>query len=211
MTETTSSPLARKIKIGFLSNWEFYVMLLPAIAVTFVFSYLPMYGLQIAFKTTRLGANYLNGEWIGFDNFIRFFNAGWFGIVMKNTILLSVVSYLITFPFTILLALMIFNSVNKRLAKFTQTFTYLPHLLSSVLVIGILNLFCNGETGLINILLRLMGQEAISFFWKKRFGAPDVHDHESMAACRVFGDRVFGGPEFHRPFHCRVGAYRWRE
>ncbi|OAS18738.1 ABC transporter permease [Paenibacillus oryzisoli] len=172
MTETTSVPIARKFKKGFLSNWEFYVMLLPAIVVTFIFSYMPMYGLQIAFKTTRLGANYLKGDWIGFDNFIRFFQSGWFGIIMKNTILLSVVSYVITFPFTILLALMIFNAVNKRLAKFTQTFTYLPHLLSSVLVIGILNLFCNGETGLINIFLRLMGQEAISFFGRNDLVLP---------------------------------------
>lgn len=172
MTETTSIPIARKFKKGFLSNWEFYVMLLPAIVVTFVFSYVPMYGLQIAFKTTRLGANYLNGDWIGFDNFIRFFQSGWFSIVMKNTILLSIVSYLITFPFTILLALMIFNAVNKRIAKFTQTFTYLPHLLSSVVVIGILNLFCNGETGLINILLRLLDKETISFFGRNDLVLP---------------------------------------
>lgn len=147
-------------------------MLLPAIVVTFIFAYMPMYGLQIAFKTTRLGANYLNGDWIGFDNFTRFFQAGWFGIIMKNTVLLSVVSYVITFPFTILLALMIFNSVNKRLAKFTQTFTYLPHLLSSVVVIGILNLFVNGETGLVNIALRLLGQDTISFFGRNDLVLP---------------------------------------
>ncbi|WP_127585251.1 ABC transporter permease [Paenibacillus koleovorans] len=172
MTNTTSISIAKKVKKGFLSNWELYVMLLPAIAVTFVFSYIPMYGLQIAFKTTRLGANYLNGDWIGFDNFVRFFNSGWFGIIMKNTVLLSIVSYLITFPFTILLALMIFNSVNKRVAKFTQTFTYLPHLLSSVVVIGILNLFCNGETGLINILLRILGLDPISFFGRNDLVLP---------------------------------------
>jgi putative aldouronate transport system permease protein len=172
MAGTTSIPISRKVKKGFLSNWEFYVMLLPAIVVTFIFAYMPMYGLQIAFKTTRLGANYLNGDWIGFDNFTRFFQAGWFGIIMKNTVLLSVVSYVITFPFTILLALMIFNSVNKRLAKFTQTFTYLPHLLSSVVVIGILNLFVNGETGLVNIALRLLGQDTISFFGRNDLVLP---------------------------------------
>ncbi|MBD2844160.1 sugar ABC transporter permease [Paenibacillus sp. IB182496] len=172
MSETARLPISRKIKKGFLSNWEFYVMLLPAIAVTFVFSYLPLYGLQIAFKTTRLGANYLNGDWIGFDHFVRFFNAGWFGTIMKNTVLLSVGSYLIAFPFTIMLALMIFNAVNKRLAKFTQTFTYLPHLLSGVVVIGILNLFVNGETGLINIFLRLTGQETISFFGRNDMVLP---------------------------------------
>jgi putative aldouronate transport system permease protein len=172
MTEIKNISITRKVKKGFLSNWEFYVMLLPAIVVTFVFAYLPMYGLQMAFKTTRLGVNFLNGDWIGFDNFIRFFNAGWFGIIMKNTVLLSIVSYLITFPFTIFLALMIFNCVNKGLAKFTQTFTYIPHLFSGVLVIGILNLFCNGETGLINVLMRLLDKETINFFGRNDLVLP---------------------------------------
>lgn len=165
-------PLKRRIKKGFLSNWEYYVMLLPAIVLVFIFSYLPMYGLQMAFKETRLGVNFLKGDWIGFDNFTRFFNSGWFGTIMKNTILLSIVSHFIALPFTILLALLIFNCISKRVSKFAQTFTYLPHLLSSVLVMSILNLFCNGETGIVNIVLRLLGMQTINFFGRNDLVLP---------------------------------------
>ncbi|MBO5237165.1 MAG: sugar ABC transporter permease [Lachnospiraceae bacterium] len=147
---------------------ELYIFMIPALIILIIFSYGPMYGIIMAFQDVKIGTPILKNEWIGLDNFARFFSGAWAGVVIKNTITICVLSALFCWPMPLILALLLHNSTNKFIAKTAQNFSYLPHLLSIVVTIGILRLFCDGETGLINILLVNLGQSRINFF-----GDPD--------------------------------------
>ena len=150
---------------------EFYLILIPGVLLTILFMYVPMYGVLMAFKKTRLGQGF-DGEWIGWKNFRRLFNSGQFSNVLRNTLVLNITTMFLTIPIPIVFALILHNASSPKLKKFAQTSTYLPHLLSVVVMIEILQIFCNGEYGLINITLRSMGKEPISFFGDTKYFIP---------------------------------------
>ncbi len=147
---------------------ELYLLMLPGIAVCFIFKYIPMYGVLMAFQNVKIGNPFGQNEWVGFYHFVRFFKSAWFSTILKNTIVTSLLSNVLVWPFPVILALTLFNLKNNRYRKFAQTITYIPHLISIVLVVSIINVFCSGETGLINILLTNLGHDKINFF-----GDPD--------------------------------------
>ena len=142
---------------------ELYLMLLPAFAALIVFSYVPMYGIIMGFQDVRIGNSFGNNEWIGLYHFKRFFDSYWCDKIIRNTVVTSLVSHLLVWPVPIMLALLLHNSTNKYIKKISQMSSYLPHLLSTVVVISIVSLFCSGDSGLINILLQKFGYEKISF------------------------------------------------
>jgi len=150
---------------------EFYLLLIPGILLTLLFMYVPMYGVLMAFRKTRLGQGF-DGEWIGWKNFERLFNSGQFSNVLRNTLTLNIATMFLTIPVPIVFALILHNASSHRLKKFAQTSTYLPHLLSVVVMIEVLGIFCNGEYGLINITLRSMGKEPINFFGDTKYFIP---------------------------------------
>lgn len=142
---------------------ELYLFLLPAIVLKFIFHYIPIYGVLMAFQDVKIGDAFGQSAWIGLYHFKRFFNSHWFLVLMKNTINIAFLTNILTWPFAPILALLIHNSSKKRLSKAVQNATYLPYLLSEVIVVSILNVFC-GDTGLINILLKNAGLDRINFF-----------------------------------------------
>lgn len=150
---------------------ELFLMMIPALIATFIFRYVPMYGVIMSFQNVRIGDKFGQSEWVGLYNFKRFFNGAWVGIIIKNTIGISLLSMLM-FPFPLFLSLLLFNTDHPRLKKFTQTATYLPHLLSLVLVVSIVNVFCAGSSGLINIFLKSVGLEKINFFGDPKWVFP---------------------------------------
>lgn len=140
-----------------------YLFLIPAIIYFVIFCYLPMYGVQIAFKyySPRLGI--WGSAWTGMENLNRFFDSYYFWRLLRNTVGLSLYNLVVAFPFPILLAL-VFNEVkNPKLKKAVQTISYAPHFISVVVLVGILNLFFNQGNGLINVFLAKMGLEKIGF------------------------------------------------
>ncbi|MBQ9090899.1 MAG: sugar ABC transporter permease [Anaerotignum sp.] len=147
---------------------ELYLMMIPAVIALIIFRYIPMYGTLMAFQDVKLGNSILENDWVGFKHFIRFFNGAWFGTTIRNTIVICLLNNVLCWPFPLFLALLLHNCSNQKIKKLTQSATYIPYLLSLVLVVSIINLFCAGETGLINILLKNLGHERINFF-----GDPD--------------------------------------
>ena len=143
---------------------ELYLLMLPALAALFIFSYIPMYGTLMAFQDVKLGNSILENTWVGLKHFIRFFNGAWFWTTIKNTVAICFLNNILCWPFPLILALLLHNSSNEKIKKITQSATYIPYLLSLVLVVSIINLFCSGETGLINILLEKLGHKRINFF-----------------------------------------------
>lgn len=144
-------------------NWELYVLIAPAIAYFIIFEYIPMYGLQIAFKNFIATQGIWGSPWIGFDHFERFFNSYFFWRLIKNTIGISLYQLAIGFPAPIILALMINEVRQKYFRKFVQTVTYAPHFLSTVVMVGMLLIFLSPSTGLVNQVIRFFGGDAVFF------------------------------------------------
>ena len=146
-------------------NYPFLLFLFPAILVVFLFNYLPIYGVLIAFQDFMPGDDIVSEYtiWVGFENFERFFTDIQFWTLMKNTFLLCIEGFLIGFPLPIIVALMINTLKGKRTAKVIQTIFTAPHFISLVVLVGMLQLFF-GRYGLINNIAENLGGERFSYF-----------------------------------------------
>lgn len=140
-----------------LMYWEYYLLLLPAIIYLLIFAYGPMYGLQIAFKDFKPYKGIHESDFVGLKYFIRFFSMSKFPELLRNTLVLSFYSLLAGFPLPIILALSLNASSAKRYAKVIQTVTYAPHFISTVIVVGMINIFFSPSTGIIKNLLNGLG------------------------------------------------------
>lgn len=152
----------RKVK-QFFGNWQLYTMLLPALICLVLFHYVPMYGVTIAFKDIRIGESLWEGTWVGLKHFERLFSSNLFSTIFKNTVVITLIQNFLLWPLPIIFALIVHNCTNNKIRKTVQTVSYLPHLMSVVVVVCIINLFCSQETGLINIVLQKLGLETIYF------------------------------------------------
>ncbi|WP_397376530.1 ABC transporter permease [Paenibacillus sp. MER 180] len=152
-----------RIRKGLVKNWQLYLLLLPVVLYYIIFHYLPMYGIQIAFKDFMANKGIWDSPWVGFKHFERFFNSFYFERLLTNTVLISLYSLALSFPIPILLALMLNEVKAERFKKVVQTITYAPHFLSVVVVVGMLFIFLNPSTGIINHLIVAMGGESITF------------------------------------------------
>ena len=124
-------------------NKALYVILLPVLLYFLIFCYLPMFGLVIAFQDYSPALGVLKSQWIGVENFTEFFNSYYFGRLLKNTLVLSLLDLVFGFPAPIILALSL-NEVNNRRFKSTlQTVSYMPYFLSLMVVCSLISDFCN--------------------------------------------------------------------
>lgn len=151
-----------KFKRNFLKSWQLYVFLLPALLYFLIFHYVPMYGVQIAFKNFMANQGIWGSPWIGFDHFTRFFDSYYFWRLIKNTIILSLYQLLL-FPLPIILALSLNELKNGAFKKWAQTLTYAPHFISVVVVVGMIVIFLDPVNGLVNNIITLFGGEQIRF------------------------------------------------
>lgn len=157
----------KHVKNGFIyemkKRWQLYLLLLPALIYLLGFVYKPMYGIIIAFKDYSFRAGIWGSKWIGFDNFERLFDSYWFPVALKNTLIISFTDLVVGFPFSIIFALAV-NEIGKyRFARITQTVSYAPHFISTVVMCGMLTMFLNPEYGVINHLLEMIGVDPIYF------------------------------------------------
>lgn len=147
----------RKKRIGkIVKNWELYLFLLPAILLIFCFNYLPMYGVQIAFKDFRPAEGIWGSEWVGLEHFRRFFNSYQFGNLIKNTLIISLYGLLAGFPLPILFALILNQMRFTRFKRFLQTVTSLPNFISTVVLVGMINIFLSPSSGIYGAVCELL-------------------------------------------------------
>ncbi len=143
----------RPLKKRLLDNWQLYAMLLIPIVLPIIYKYLPMYGIQIAFRDYKASRGMFGSEWVGLKWFERFFSAPTCVRMLKNTILLSFYSLLWSFPIPIILALMLNQVRFQRFKRTTQTVLYAPHFISTMVICGMIRIFLSPSGGLINLLL----------------------------------------------------------
>ena len=141
-------------------HWEFYVLLLPGIILTIIFKYVPMYGVQIAFRDYNPVGGFFGSPWVGLKWFERFFNNYNSMRMIKNTVVLSLYSILWTFPIPIILALLINQVKWKKFQRVSQTILYAPHFISTMILCGMLRIFLSPYGGLISTIIQAFGGKA---------------------------------------------------
>jgi putative aldouronate transport system permease protein len=144
-------------------NWDLYLLIAPVTIYFIIFKYLPMYGVQIAFKNFIPKRGIWDSPWVGLKHFLRFFNSFNFEQLMTNTLGISLYSLIVGFPIPILLALMMNEVKNRYFKKTVQTMTYIPHFLSTVVLIGMVTAFLSPSNGVINKFIVAFGGKPIYF------------------------------------------------
>jgi len=150
-------------------DWELYLLALPAVFLIFVFCYMPMYGIIIAFQDYIPARGITGSTWVGFKHFRMFFNDPYFLRIFKNTILLGLYSLIFGFPAPILFALLINELNNGPMKRTVQTISYMPYFISTVIVIGLMKELFGLSSGIINDLLEALNMERINFFDKAQW------------------------------------------
>ena len=150
--------LGARIRRDWIRNRSLYIMVIPVLLFYILFHYKPMYGTIMAFMDYSPRLGFVGSEWVGFDNFIRFFRSPYCWQVIRNTLILSVYGIVICFPAPIILALLINEVKSQGYKKVVQTVTYLPHFISLVVVTGIIKDFTM-STGLITDIVVFFGGE----------------------------------------------------
>ncbi len=146
-----------------IRDWQLLVLCLLPITYYLIFHYLPMYGVQIAFKNYIAARGITGSPWVGFKQFERFFNSYQFWPLIKNTLSLSISQLIFGFPVPIFLAIMLNQLKHYKFKKFIQTVTYCPHFISIIVMTGMLYIFLSPRNGLVNLLMKALGNEAIFF------------------------------------------------
>lgn len=155
-----------------LQCWQLYVMLLPAVLYFVLFKYLPMAGVQIAFRDYRAVDGIWGSEWVGLKHFERFINSIQFETLISNTLRISVTSLIVGFPLPIILAILLNETRSPKLKKMVQNITYAPHFISTVVLVGMVNMFLSPSSGLINNIIEAFGGEAVNFLAKEEAFLP---------------------------------------
>jgi len=150
--------LGKRIK----KTWQLWVFVLPALIGLIVFSYIPMYGIVLAWKDYSPIQGIMGSRNVGFAHFARFFRSPYFVDIIRNTIVISLYGMIVGFPIPILLALGLNQIRNLKFKKFIQTVTYAPYFISTVVLVGIINIVF-AEKGFVNQFVSLFGNEPILF------------------------------------------------
>ncbi|TVY07181.1 ABC transporter permease [Paenibacillus cremeus] len=149
------------------------LMLLPGLVYFLIFKYGPMYGIVIAFKNYSIFRGISGSPWVGLDNFVQFFQSPEAPILIRNTFLISFYNILFGFPAPILLAIAFNELTGKYVKRITQSVTFLPHFISTVVIAGLVVNFLSPETGIINKLLHtLFGVSPINFMMDPQYFRP---------------------------------------
>jgi len=132
-----------------------YLMMLPGMVAVFIFHYIPIYGVQIAFKDFRSSLGILGSPWVGLKHFVNFFNYPYFMKILLNTVRISLFT-LANFPVAIVFSLMLNEMKDGSLKKVCQQITYAPHFVSTVVVCSMVTIF-SGREGLFNQIGAIFG------------------------------------------------------
>lgn len=150
---------------NFFKDWQLWVLLLPAVIYLFIFAYLPMYGVQIAFRDYSARDGIWGSEWVGLKYFEKFINHPNFELYLGNTLRLGLY-VLTTFVLPIIFALMLNEVRNLKFKKSVQMISYMPHFLSVVIVCSMVTLFFNEQTGFVNTIIKSITGETVPFLTK---------------------------------------------
>lgn len=154
----------------FKRQMPLHMMLLPGIVMTFIFSYLPLAGLSIAFQKFNAAKGFLGDQkWIGLDNFAYIFSLSNIWNVLQNTVTIAVAKIILGLIVPVVVSLMLNELQSRKLQRTIQTIIYFPHFLSWIILATILADLLSPTTGLVNQLLNALGMDSIFFMGDNRY------------------------------------------
>lgn len=139
-----------KLKKYLRKNWQLWIMLFPAMLYIFIFCYVPMYGIQLAFRDYDFTKGITGGAWAGLKYFRQYFDSLMFGVTLKNTFVIAFTSIVVGFPVPIILAMIINQLRNKKWKRVVQTTVYIPYFISVVVMVSILRIMLADGTGVLD-------------------------------------------------------------
>ena len=168
------SPTRRAIINSVKTYWQLYLFLVPTLLYFILFRYLPMVGIQVAFRDYMPTLGFWGSKWVGLKHFTRFFKSYYAERMIVNTIVLSFGSLFLSFPMPVILSLLLNEVRNSKVKRTIQTITYAPHFLSTVVVVGLVVSLTNINYGLFNVLLKKMGliETSINFMTEANWFRP---------------------------------------
>jgi len=161
-------PLGLRWKHSLRKHWQLYLVLAIPVSWLIIFAYIPMYGITMAFQNFTLKKGYFGSDWVGFDNFFRFFRSNMFPTLLRNTIGISLYSFIAGSACPILLALMLNEVGHAKYKKTVQMISYLPYFISAVLIVSMLRQLFS-DRGLVNNLYQAVGLAKAPFFGNPYF------------------------------------------
>ena len=162
-TQKPSTSASQRAKSYLKDNWQLYIMILPAVAYFIIFHYMPMYGIQIAFKDYKAVSGITGSELFGLKHFKAFFKAYYFTRLLANTLILNIENLLIGFPIPVIMAIMLNQIKNDRIKRGIQTTIYVPYFISTVVLAGMLYIFLSPTSGIFNTVRQWFGLRAIDY------------------------------------------------
>ena len=154
------------------ANWQFWVIIAVPIIYAIIFAYIPMAGIVPAFQDFSIRKGIFGSEWVGLRYFKQFLTSTSSVLVIKNTLILGIYSFLASFPVPILLAIGINEMRAKRYKKAVQMVTYAPYFISIVVLVGMMMQMMDLRSGIINVFIQKLGFSPINFF-----GDPKIFRH----------------------------------
>lgn len=147
-------PLGKRFQKYIRNYWQLWVMLLPAVIYIFIFCYVPMYGVQLAFREYSYATGITGGKFVGLQYFKQYIESPMFFSTLKNTFVLSASSIVVGFPAPIILAMIINQLRNKKWKRVVQTTVYIPYFISVVVLVSMLNIMFANQSGVLANLLK---------------------------------------------------------
>lgn len=168
-TEKSSSKSKVTWRLEMKRNWQLYVMLLIPFLYVAIFKYYTMTGIQIAFRDYKPNDGIWKSVWVGLKHFERFFSTPQWFTYIKNTVSISFYQLILTIPFPIILALSFEYARTKWMRKTVQTVSFLPHFLSTVIIVSLINLLFDNRTGIINVFVEEIFGNKINFLGEAKY------------------------------------------
>jgi putative aldouronate transport system permease protein len=165
----------RILKRDYFSKWQLYLFLLLPVVYIIIFAYFPMAGIQIAFKKFDFRLGIWNSPWVGLLYFKKFFQSYMFVRVFRNTIMISFYSLIAGFPMPIILALILNAFPHRKYKKIVQSVSYMPHFISTVVIVGMMLQLLNPRTGVIGTIYQLLTGDMIIDFFSKPAAFPHLY------------------------------------
>ena len=162
-------PLSERVACELKKNWALYLMILPVIAYYIIFAYIPMSGVMLAFKDFKVKLGIFGSPWAGRKHFRRFFGGYNFGLLVRNTVGISLYSLLVGFPIPIIFALLLNYLRHERLKKVLQMVSYAPYFISTVVICGMIAIFMDANTGIFNQIIMALGGKPVDFLSNPRY------------------------------------------
>lgn len=147
---------AASIQRDLRRNWTLYLMVSPVILFFLLFHYVPMFGVAIAFQDYMPGLGFMDSPWVGFRHFVDFFTNPYFTRLLRNTFMISFYNLIFGFPAPILLAILLNELPFLKYKSLMQSFSYLPHFISTVVICGMIVDF-SMTNGLFNDIIVMLG------------------------------------------------------